>query len=98
MGGKKTPDIADIAQQLSQLDAGNVFSKKTEVEDVRALPGLEALRGPEPAPVVVGRGGQIHRGLALGCLAPSRCLRRQAIMLVESAWFDPFVLVVIMCK
>ena len=65
-----------------------------------ALAGLEALtdsRVPPPT-AVVGRSGQVYHSGSFLCLKPHWWLRRQAILLVESAWFEPFVGMVIVAN
>ena len=62
------------------------------------LPDLSALEDVAPPTEVVGPSGRIYRSTSLGCLRPAHPPRRHAIRLVESRWFDPVILLTIICN
>ena len=59
--------------------------------------GLEGLLDPL-AVTIQGPSGRMYVGQSLGCWRPQHCFRRWSIRMVESPFFDPFILLAIVCN
>ena len=102
-------DVTDIVQ-LALTKERALLRAKLEAEYLAAIPRLRALRSPSPdvvagrngQPLVVervrgrGRFGRVYSHLSCCWLRPSDEPRRWAILLVESRWMDPIVLMIIL--
>lgn len=76
-------DWSDIAAELA-------------FEEEKVYPPVSMLASSNPPSVVKGKSGWIYHSTSLGCLRPYHLPRRLAINVVESAVFDPFILLTIM--
>ena len=76
-------DWSDIAAELA-------------FEEEKVYPPVHMLASSNPPSVVKGKSGWIYHSTSLGCLRPYHLPRRLAINVVESAVFDPFILLTIM--
>lgn len=102
-------DVTDIVQ-LALTKERALLRARLEAEYLAAIPRLRALRSPSPdvvagrngQPLVVervrgrGRFGRVYSHLSCCWLRPSDEPRRWAILLVESRWMDPLVLMIIL--
>lgn len=78
-------DWSDIAAELA-------------FEEEKVYPPVHMLASSNPPSVVKGKSGWIYHSTSLGCLRPYHLPRRLAINVVESAVFDPFILLTIMAN
>ena len=78
-------DWSDIAAELA-------------FEEEKVYPPVSMLASSNPPSVVKGKSGWIYHSTSLGCLRPYHLPRRLAINVVESAVFDPFILLTIMAN
>ena len=69
-----------------------------EEDDDDDLPGLEALFADPPADTICGASGRIYRSKTLGVYAVYDEPRRFCIRTVESPFFDPLILLTILCN
>ena len=99
--GERRYDVADIVQ-LALVKERALLRERLEEEYYASIPPLQRLRSPIPTDPVVekvrgrGRAGRIYSHLACCLLKPGHEPRRSAILLVESRWFDPFILLTIL--
>ncbi len=82
-GREGVMDWSDIAAELA-------------FEEEKVYPGVSMLSSSNPPSIVKGASGWIYHSTSLGCLRPYHFPRRFAINVVESAVFDPFILLTIM--
>jgi hypothetical protein len=80
--------------QKKYEDMGPSFS----LTDKREVDGIEKLELDEPPELVVGPSGWTYHDRSLCCLRPADVPRRLAIYFVEWRWFDPIILVTILCN
>lgn len=69
-----------------------------KLREKRKLGAVADLSRPNPPDSVGGRNGRVYEGKSLGFLRPADLPRRIAIFIVESRFFDPFILFTIMCN
>ena len=77
------------------MDWGDMV-QELAFEEEKVYPPVSALSTSNPPAVVKGESGWIYHSTSLGCLKPYHLPRRMAINVVESAVFDPFILLTIM--
>ena len=61
------------------------------------LDGIKALWYSSPPDAVIGASGKVYQSRSLFCVKPHHFPRRFAIWLLETKFFDPFILLTILC-
>lgn len=79
------------------MNWGDMIDELTLEEETVYAP-ISALGTSNPPASAQGPSGWVYHSTSLGCLRPHHFPRRIAIMTVESAIFDPFILLTIMCN
>ena len=70
----------------------------TSPRDDDETDGLEGLNASPPKETVIGHGGKIYTDRTFSLLDVADEPRRSAILLIERPWFDPLILITIMCN
>ena len=95
-------DIGDLLRavklQKQQEELGLIPPSRPDFELAEGPEGLDRLLDDEPAMEVQGPSGRIYHDVSLFCLRPSDQPRRAAIFFVEWRFFDPIILLTILCN
>ena len=67
------------------------------LQEETLYPPVSALFRKSPPLAVQGASGWIYHSTAFGCLRPAHLPRLMAILIIESSFFDPLILLTIMC-
>ena len=86
----------DASMEAPDLAEDSMLPEPEEVE----WPGVDALGWSDPPDAVQGKGkeGRRYHGRTFHCISVSGWPRRGCIELVESSYFEPFILTVIICN
>ena len=88
----------DTLNDLLNARSRELLKAKLEIEYRTRLRGIEALYTHPEEFDILAPSGRVYRDTSIFCLLPGHEPRRSAIMFVESRYFDPFILVTILCN